>query len=529
MPSEILGLFTTPEQYQQNQLAQARSRAFQEVQLDPFQQAALGARTAGYQFGQAVGGALGGQDPQLQRITQRQQLLGMIDPSNPDSYAQAIQAALQTGDQEAAFLLRNEMMKVRQQAQEQEIRGFEREKFLLDRGQGMQNRGLQANALELSKGLIKADGTVDETVYNQLLGFGKIGTDVIEQRLKASKGLESQQVENLAKTLFKADGTRDKEVEQKLSTTIAGRQILKQFAPETRELKNREKLLERTPSGTWKLITPEGQPAQTVSSDNAIQSLISGKAIHPTVLPYAQQLARNFVNLDFEDQNVLMEKLTRINNDAQKYASEKDARGQSRETSNSLKELNIQLAELKLKEAQAKSLQAADGKEIKFAEGTKLASQAAGVDKLVDLSETFKPAYSGYPTDAAGTVAVLVAGKLSDPESVDLYQWWQGYQDHVNRVRNELFGAALTAPEKAEFEKAMVTKGMSPTQAQANLKRQADIALKAYNKLEGVLRIQGYSRSALDVLKPSGFKPPLSNFVVEGVNTNPTNLTGGRR
>ncbi len=56
--SEILGLFTTPEQYQQNQLAQARSRAFQEVQLDPFQQAALGARTAGYQFGQAVGGAL---------------------------------------------------------------------------------------------------------------------------------------------------------------------------------------------------------------------------------------------------------------------------------------------------------------------------------------------------------------------------------------------------------------------------------------------------------------------------------------
>jgi len=33
----------------------------------------------------------------------------------------------------------------------------------------------------------------------------------------------------------------------------------------------------------------------------------------------------------------------------------------------------------------------------------------------------------------------------------------------------------------------------------------------------------------LDILKPSGFKPPLSNFVVEGANTNPTNLTGGRR
>jgi hypothetical protein len=200
MASEILGLFTTPEQYQQNQLAQFQNRAAREVQLDPFQQAALGARTAGYQLGQGIGGALGGEDPQLKMISQRQQILGMIDPSNPDSYAQAIQMALQTGDTQTAFLLRNEMMKAKEQAQQQEIRGFEREKFLLDRGTGIRDRGMAANALELSKGLIKTDGTVDETVYNQLLGYGKIGTDIIEQRLKATQGLESVQVQNLAKT-----------------------------------------------------------------------------------------------------------------------------------------------------------------------------------------------------------------------------------------------------------------------------------------------------------------------------------------
>jgi hypothetical protein len=51
---------------------------------------------------------LGGVDPQLQKITQRQQLLGMIDRNNPDSYAKAIQAALQVGDQEAAYLLQIE-------------------------------------------------------------------------------------------------------------------------------------------------------------------------------------------------------------------------------------------------------------------------------------------------------------------------------------------------------------------------------------------------------------------------------------
>ena len=534
MASDILGLFTTPEQYQLAQRQAQDAEALQYAQLDPRSQAQYGFYRAGQQLGGAIGGALGGEDPQLKLISQRQQILGMIDPSNPDSFAQGIQMALQTGDTQTAFLLRNEMMKAKEQAQQQEIRGFEREKFLLDRGLGMQQRGVLAGAKSIAEGLDPNTGepftlvgeqkiplkplfepttrTINEDVANTLISkYGQVGADIVKQRLEGVQGVESLQVQQLARTLFNKDGSRNPEVEKQLSTTVAGRKILNEFAPQTKELKKGEKLAERQPNGTWKVVPLEGIPAQTTTSDNAIQSLIAGKAIHPTVLPYAQQLARNFVNLDFEDQNVLMEKLTRINNDAQKYASEKDARAQSKETSNSLKELNIQLAELKLKEAQAKSLQAADGKEIKFAEGTKLASQAAGVDKLVDLSETFKPAYAGYPTDAAGTVAVLVAGKLSDPESVDLYQWWQGYQDHVNRVRNELFGAALTAPEKAEFEKAMVTKGMSPTQAQANLKRQADIALKAYNKLEGVLRIQGYSKSALDILKPSGFRPPLSS------------------
>jgi hypothetical protein len=103
MASEILGLFTTPQQYQQNQLAQFQNRAFQEVQLDPFQQAALGARTAGYQLGQGVGGALGGQDPQLQLIARRQQLLSQLDQSDPTSFARVAKMASDAGDQQLAF------------------------------------------------------------------------------------------------------------------------------------------------------------------------------------------------------------------------------------------------------------------------------------------------------------------------------------------------------------------------------------------------------------------------------------------
>jgi hypothetical protein len=105
--SEILGLFTTPQQYQQNQLAQFQNRAFQEVQLDPFQQAALGARTAGYQLGQGIGGALGGQDPQLQLIARRQQLLSQLDQSDPTSFARVAKMASDAGDQQLALGIAN--------------------------------------------------------------------------------------------------------------------------------------------------------------------------------------------------------------------------------------------------------------------------------------------------------------------------------------------------------------------------------------------------------------------------------------
>jgi hypothetical protein len=610
MASDILGLFTTPQQYEQQRQAAMEAQALQTAQLTPMQQGQYGIALGAQQLGRAIGGALGGVDPQLQKITQRQQLIGMIDPNNPDSYAQAINAALQTGDQEAAFLLRNEMMRVKQQAQEQQLSQLKTEDYLTQRGLGMQQRGMEARASSIASGIDPDTGErtkplvdpttqtfnqdvanilvsqygqiganlikqrieglqgieslqtkqleqralkvarginpdtgeqstplidpttnqVNQSVANSLINnYGQAGANIVKQAIEGTTSIESLQIQQLAKSLFNADGTRNPYVEKQLSTTVAGRAILKSLAPETKELKKGEKLVERQPDGTWKIITPEGLPTQTASSDNAIQALIAGNAIHPTILPYATQLAKNFANLDFEDQNVLMEKLTKLNNDAQKYASEKNARDQSRETNNALKELNLELARLKIKKAQDDQQKAADGKEIKLADATKLADKAGMVDKLSDLTTSFKPEFAGYVTNSAGDIDVWAAGKSNEPNRIALFQWWQSYQDHVNKVRNDLFGAALTAPEKAEFDKAMVTKGMNPAQAKANLDRQAEIAKKAYDKLDNVLRVQGYSKAALDALKPSSSLPPLSNFIVQGNNTNPSNVTGGRR
>ncbi len=41
-------------------------------------------------------------------------------------------------------------------------------------------------------------------------------------------------------------------------------------------------------------------------------------------------------------------------------------------------------------------------------------------------------------------------------------EWWQDYQTKKNITRNNLFGSALTATEKGEFEKADINPSMDP-------------------------------------------------------------------
>jgi hypothetical protein len=78
--------------------------------------------------------------------------------------------------------------------------------------------------------------TFNEDVANLLVSqYGQAGANLVKQRLESVQGVESLQVQQLARTLFKPDGTRDKDVEAQLSTTVAGRKILKDIAPEARK------------------------------------------------------------------------------------------------------------------------------------------------------------------------------------------------------------------------------------------------------------------------------------------------------
>ena len=97
----ILGLFTTPEQYQlaqqQAQMEQARAFAAQ----DPMQRAVASQYFAGGQLGRALGGT----DPQLQLMSLRTSVMKGVDPNDSTSLAKAAQALAQAGDQQGAFQL----------------------------------------------------------------------------------------------------------------------------------------------------------------------------------------------------------------------------------------------------------------------------------------------------------------------------------------------------------------------------------------------------------------------------------------
>ena len=161
----VAGLFgLTPQMYQNQQYQQDLNRGISMAQLSPGAAAQAGLQASVGQLGRGFAGAMGIQDPQLQRITQRQQLLGMIDPSNPDSYIQAAQMALQSGDAEAAYLLREQGTQAKMQA-------MKNEDYLAQRGQRMQASGLDALAQSLVTQLKNPDGSVNEEVKNKLLSF----------------------------------------------------------------------------------------------------------------------------------------------------------------------------------------------------------------------------------------------------------------------------------------------------------------------------------------------------------------------
>ena len=106
MAEIVQSLFgVTPEMYQQSQQARADAQALQYAQLSPFQQANYAIGRGANILGGAIGRGLGGEDPELARITARQQISRQINYNDPTSIAKGVEMLSQVGDTQGAMML----------------------------------------------------------------------------------------------------------------------------------------------------------------------------------------------------------------------------------------------------------------------------------------------------------------------------------------------------------------------------------------------------------------------------------------
>lgn len=111
--SNVMSLFgMTPEAYQQQQNANLQVEALKFAQLDPFQQASMGAYMAGSRLGAGIGGLLGAEDPQLKAIRAQQSMLQGVDISDPAALRAAASKAMQSGQYAVASQLASKALDI---------------------------------------------------------------------------------------------------------------------------------------------------------------------------------------------------------------------------------------------------------------------------------------------------------------------------------------------------------------------------------------------------------------------------------
>jgi hypothetical protein len=123
MADIVVSLFgLTPEMYGERQRVGALQEGIDLAKLDPATRGAAMTYAGARGLGNAIGGALGIQDPQLKLISTRQQVLGQLDQSDPTSLLNGAKTLAQMGDQQGAFALADFARKAQVQIAEQQQR-----------------------------------------------------------------------------------------------------------------------------------------------------------------------------------------------------------------------------------------------------------------------------------------------------------------------------------------------------------------------------------------------------------------------
>ena len=132
------------------------------------------------------------------------------------------------------------------------------------------------------------------------------------------------------------------------------------------------------------------------------------------------------------------------------------------------------------------------GRQFSVGDISKLADEGGKYQSLMLFKDGFNDKFAGYAPYTGD--AALALGRIgwSGQDTADAATWWQEYDRYKNEVRNDLFGSALTATEKAAFEKADINPTMSPDAIKKNLEIQQGAIRRSIGKKARAMVKAGY-------------------------------------
>jgi len=112
--------------------------------------------------------------------------------------------------------------------------------------------------------------------------------------------------------------------------------------------------------------------------------------------------------------------------------------------------------------------------------------------------------YGNYKLDIFGDAAKKLNDRLGYDQkfpagmSREEMNFWRDYQNYVNRVRNELYGSALTLTEAQAFEKSVASVGSTTSSLTDSLKSQFRTILGSLETRRDLLKGSNYNVSEID-------------------------------
>lgn len=126
------------------------------------------------------------------------------------------------------------------------------------------------------------------------------------------------------------------------------------------------------------------------------------------------------------------------------------------------------------------------------------------VGDRVEIRETLRNAVGSFRDDFAGNTWTGGAENwlqekfgVGTPGQRD---WWANFKSIDNQIRNDLFGSALTATEKAAYEATTISPSTKPSEVRKNLQRRLNIVEAALERQRKLLKANKYDGEAVDAL-----------------------------